>query len=223
MKLFAGETVDEAMERMIGRDNLRRGISSYGKQAFLRLAEDISPPVSILHSGSAISACELAVIADVRITALVPDKHEYRKAKVWIKNLRLGEKIQLKQKGKFSKFKVDLFWSEGSEFAEDMKRKVKSISALPCAVFHIPDVHKDELIALAGEQGFKLSEERSIPVDVWVKEYYRPLEQRLQEIQRRYSGVRSIQEYLKRDEAELNALRDDPNAFSSSILIFKKG
>ncbi|MBN1799531.1 MAG: class I SAM-dependent methyltransferase [Spirochaetales bacterium] len=213
----------------IDKDSFRQNLCRYTWQAFHMLPEIEQPSILDLGCGSGIPAIELAILSKGLITAVDMDKGALAVLKDKVKALDLTNHIKVVRgditKLKCKKAHFDIVWSEGAISAVGFEKGLETWRDFvkPGGFMVIHDEIKEykRKIGIIPDHGYRLIDHFIISGDIWFREYFRPLEQRINQMKNEYKLKPHILRLLQKEECEIEQFTMNPNEFASVFYIMK--
>jgi ubiquinone/menaquinone biosynthesis C-methylase UbiE len=202
----------------IDKDAFRSRLSMYTRQAYSYLPQMESPVILDIGCGTGIPAVQLAVISNGKVTAVDVDRKALNKLRDKISVFRLSDHIKIVRcslhtlhlKNEY----FDIVWAEGSiaviGFERGLKEWRRFIKPEGYLVVHDEINDYREKMSCIPRLNYTLVHHFKIPEQVWMNEYFRPLEQRIRELQKIYKDNPGIMKILNQEASEIELLTGSP-------------
>ena len=212
------------------KDRIRARLNKYSVRAFRLLPPMDKPRILDVGCGSGISTLELAKLSNGAIVALDIDESVLNQLRERFHKAGLSDRIETRHGSlldmDFPEASFDIIWAEGSISVIGFQRglrewqcflKPKGFMVIHDAQGNIP--RKLEQIA---DCGYELLGYFTLGQDVWLAEYFTPLEKLIRETKAGHADDPQIREELQSAQWELDTFRKDPENNSSVCFVMQK-
>ena len=214
----------------INRDQFRANLSKYTRKAFNELPLLKKPRILDIGCGSGIPTIELAKLSDGEIIGIDIDQNRLNELIRKVHNEGLSDRVKTIKcsllEMDFPNESFDIIWAEGSIWVIGFERGLKEWNRLlktdGFMVIHDEIKNETDKLKLIPKCGFKLLSSFYLPKNVWWEEYYKPLENRIKELFKKYNDDQEANKILKKHQNEVDTFRKTPNNSSSVFYILKK-
>lgn len=202
----------------------------FTRQAFSYLPYMETPSILDIGCGSGIPAVQLAIISKGKVTAVDIDPKALKKLRDKIDVFRLGGHIKPLRRSLFGlhleKESFDIVWSEGSIVVTGFEKGLQEWRGFikPGGFLVIHDEINDyrEKINCIPVLNYTLMHYFKVSEQVWINEYFKPLEQRIKELQGVYRDNPRVMRILDREASEIELLFKSPEKLATLFYIMKK-
>lgn len=219
-----------AILKEIDKDSFRKRLSRYTLQAYNVIPKIETPLILDIGCGSGIPAIDLAIQSKGKITAVDIDRKALNELKDKIKALHLSEHIKPVRcslyKLRFKKEYFDIIWAEGSisfiGFEQGLKDWYCFIKPGGFLIVHdeITDYH--EKTNHISNLNYTLLHHFIISEQVWLNEYFKPLEKCIKKLQVKYNKNHDILKLLEEEAYEIERYKQSSKDFASIFYIMQK-
>jgi SAM-dependent methyltransferase len=215
---------------MIGKDKLRENLKRFTWKAYNLLPPLPKPRILELGCGQGAATIELAVLSKGTIDAIDGDGRVLAELREKAAALRLSHCIRTKKgniaRPPMKKGAYDIVWSEGSigriGFENGLREWKRFLAPGGHLVVHDERGNLDDKKAAVLGCGCTLVAHFIITPDIWLREYFRPLEQRIADLIDEHLHDADIVRFLESEREEVEQFKDDPNRFASVFLVMKE-
>ena len=215
----------------IDKDSFRQNLRRFTWQAYNLLPTIERPEILDLGCGTGVPTIELAILSKGHILAVDRDRQALARLKQKAAALGLQKHIRAAA-ADLTRYRpkreaYDIIWAEGLVSAVGFEKALTlwrdGLKPDGHLVIHDEIKHHEQNLAAAGRLGWEVVTHFIVPVDAWLTEYFRPLSGRLHDLAARYARDHEALEVLKREEAEIEVFKTNPDDFASAFYILKKG
>jgi len=214
----------------IEKDHIRENLNKYTKKAFELIPKCKTSKILDVGCGSGIPTIELATISNGHITGIDTDEKSLNLLRRKIKEMGLNNRVSVIKDSiltmDFPEESFDIIWAEGSIFVIGFENSVKKWHRFlkPNGFLVIHDENKDKTkkIDSLTKYGYSLIAQFELPDSLWWREYYTPLEQRIQQFRRKYPDDSELNNELNKDQIEIDKCKSNSVVFSSFFVIMQK-
>ena len=211
-------------------EQVRAGFLKYTRKAFLRLPRLERPRILDVGCGSGVPTLELAKLSDGEVIGIDIDqscidefnrkiKEEALSKRVKAINLSLSEM-------KFPDETFDVVWSEGVirniGFERSLKEWHRLLKQNGYLVIHYQMSRVADALSRIPQHGYKLTDTLSLPEDAWWTEFYKPIQEKMDNLLHKYGNSSDALKLLKQYKSEMDMVKKDPLKFRSAFYITKK-
>jgi ubiquinone/menaquinone biosynthesis C-methylase UbiE len=212
------------------RDPIRENLNKFTRKAFHMIPPLNKPCILDIGCGSGIPTMELARLSDGQITALDIDQFLLDKLSEKIEGAGISDRVKIVKGSMFSlNFpgeSFDIIWAEGSIASIGFKRGLIEWRPLMkpegFMIVHDEASDLDEKRKMIPRCGYKLLDTLFLSEKIWWKEYYHPLEKKINKIRKPNLEKRENLRNLEKDEQELEMFKKNPQRFASIFFIMQK-
>ncbi len=173
-------------------DKFREVFVKYTRKAYDLIPKIEHPKILDIGCGSGVPTMELAKISNGDIIGIDVDQSVLNKFQKKIIHNNLTDRITLKQvslhKAEFPDENFDIIWAEGSIHIIGFKKGINSCHKFlkkgGILVLGEAMNRMEKNLSLIKKYGFKLIDKLIYPEDIWLREYYDPLEKRIKELRK---------------------------------------
>jgi SAM-dependent methyltransferase len=217
--------------RKIDKDSFRQNLRRFTWQAYNLLPKLECPEILDLGCGSGVPTIELAILSKGHILAVDRDRQALARLRQKTMALELQKHIRTAvadlARYRLKREAFDIIWAEGSVNAIGFEKALTlwrdGLKPNGYLVIHDEIKHHEQNLAAAGRMGWEVVKHFIVPVDVWLTEYFRPLSGRLHDLAADYARDPEALEVLRREEAEIEVFKTNPDNFASAFYILTKG
>ena len=214
----------------IDRDALRAKFNRYTQRAFQMLPKLSMPKILDIGCGSGVPTMELARLSNGEIIGIDIDQSALDEFNKKIKEAHLIDRVKTIKCSMFDidfpEESFDVIWAEGViaiiGFERGLRRWRRLIKPKRFLVVHdnIGDIEsKHDLIPLCG---FILIDMFVVPKEVWWREYYCPLEKKVETLQKKYFNDPEALTFLVKEQKEVEEFKNNPQYHGSVFFLMQK-
>lgn len=220
---------DDLLSRM-DRDHFRSRLNKYTRKAFLILPHMENPRILDVGCGSGVPTMELARLCEGEITGIDVDQSLLDRLDRKIEEAGFSSRVRTLRCSFFELDSLeecfDVIWAEGSisiiGFGRGLREWGKLLKPGGYMVVHDEAKNTSRKLKEIDDCGYKLIDSFKLSGEVWLTEYYTPLESRVRELLIEYQGDPKDVEILKRQQDEIDRVRRNPEEYSSIFFILEK-
>ena len=212
------------------KDRLRERFAKYTRKAFLMLPELFNPTILDIGCGSGVPTLELARLSNGQIIGIDISQPLLDELTRKIEAAGLSNRVQTVKSSLFEMDfpdeRFDLVWAEGSVYVIGFEQGLKSWRRLikPKGFLVVHDETDDltkklEQIPICG---YELIGHFIVSSDEWWREYYEPLEKRIQELHVQYPDDEEALKVLDKERREVEMFKRNPKRFGSVFFVMQK-
>ena len=219
----------EEILKDVDAEGLRAVFLEYTRKAFESIPKIDKPRILDLGCGTGMPTLELAKLSNGEITGIDIDQNALDILSLKIKESGLSDRIKVFNRSvydtKFEDEMFDIIWEEGVIHLLDFKK----------AITECHRILKQNGYMISGEAtnwadkklrkfpkfGFKLLKQIPWAKECWWKEYYAPLEKRINFLRKKYDNIDDIKE-IKRHLKEIEMVKRNTTGFECITYILKK-
>jgi ubiquinone/menaquinone biosynthesis C-methylase UbiE len=223
----------------------------YTRRAFEMLPRLDAPCILDIGCGAGEPTIELARLSQGKVVGLDMDQSSLDQLSVRAKATGLSDHIRIVKGSMFEMDfpggSFDLIWSEGSIHVVGFRRGLRHwrrlLKSVGFLVVHEmawlrPDPPQEiadhwrkvypgiqtiaEHLEQIAPQGYELLGHFPVPEETWWRDYYRPLEERIRELQRKYAKDRAAQAILDREQREVDLYKKYSQWYGSAFFVMRK-
>jgi ubiquinone/menaquinone biosynthesis C-methylase UbiE len=210
-------------------DGLRAAFLRYTRKVFEIIPKLDNPRILDIGCGTGLPTLELAKLTNGKIIAIDIDRDVLNKLENKINQKGLSDRIKIFNRSVYdSKFKDEMFdiiWDEGVIHLLDLRRALTECNRLL----------KINGYLISGEAtnwanrklkhfpkfGFKLMNQIPWAEQCWWKEYYAPLEKKIDVLREKYGPIDNIKQ-ITQFINEIEMVKKNPTGFDCTTYIFQK-
>ena len=219
----------EEILKELDSEGLRSVFLKYTREAFENIPEMDKPLILDIGCGTGMPTLELARLSNGEITGIDIDQGALDKLNLNIKQQGLSDRIKVYNRSVYNtKFKdetFDIIWEEGVIHILDLKKTLTECNrVLKLNGFMVSGEATNWAVRKLKHfprYGFKLIKQIPWDKECWWTEYYRPLEEKINILRKKYDNLDDIEE-VKRHIMEIDMVRKDPTAFDCTTYIMQK-
>ncbi|MHA2288240.1 MAG: class I SAM-dependent methyltransferase [Promethearchaeota archaeon] len=222
--------MSEEMLNELDIDHFRSAFSKYTKEAFLKLPKLDKPRILDIGCGSGVPTMELAKLSDGEIIGIDIDQKSLDRFRKKIEKEGLTNRVKAIKCSlleiKFPDNSFDIIWAEGTLTTLGVEKSLTKWNRLlkpkGFLVIHDEIKHFFEQRDKVDGCGYKFIEHFPLPTEAWWKEYYQPLEVKVQDLFKKYSNDEAALNVLNRHQNEVDIVKASPKSFQSVFCIMQK-
>jgi ubiquinone/menaquinone biosynthesis C-methylase UbiE len=219
----------EEILKELDADGLRSVFLKYTRETFESIPEMEKPRILDIGCGTGMPTLELARLSNGEITGIDIDQGALDQLNLMIKQQGLSNRIKVFNRSvydtQFEDERFDIIWEEGVIHLLDIKRTLTECYRILKSNGYMVT---GEAISWANRKlkhfpryGFKIIKEIPWESESWWKEYYAPLEEKINKLRSKYDNldnVEEIQHYL----TEIEMVKKDPTGFDCITYVMQK-
>ncbi|MBY8986454.1 MAG: class I SAM-dependent methyltransferase [Candidatus Lokiarchaeota archaeon] len=221
--------MSEEILRELNAEGLRSVFLKYTREAYESIPKMDKPSILDIGCGTGMPTLELARLSNGEITGIDVDQGVLDNLNLKIKQQGLSGRIKVYNRSvyntQFEDEIFDIIWEEGVIHLLDLKKALKECNR----------VLKLNGFIVTGEAtnwanrklkhfprfGFKLTKQIPWEKECWWMEYYKPLEEKINILRKKYDNLDKIEE-VKRHVMEIEMVKKDPTEFDCVTYILQK-
>lgn len=220
---------DDLLPR-IDRDPFRSRLVKYTRRAFLLLPHMESPRILDVGCGSGVPTIELARLCEGEITGIDVDRSLLDKLDRKSEEAGFSTRVRTLRCSLFELDSLeecfDVIWAEGSisiiGFGRGLREWGRLLKPGGYMVVHDEAKNTSRKLKEIDDYGYKLINSFKLSGEVWLTEYYSPLESRIRELLVEYRGNPRVIEIIKKQQEEIDKVKRNPEDYSSIFFILEK-
>jgi len=221
-------TIDISDE--LNKDILRERFTKYTVKAFRMLPDMDKPRILDIGCGTGSPTMELARLSDGQIIGLDIDQLALDKLNKKIEQAGLSDRVKTVKRSMFEmdfpEEHFDIIWSEGAiarmGFTRGLTEWGRFLKINGCLVIHDEINSIKTKLEQISECGYGLLGHFTVPVEVWVTEYYQPLEKRISQLRAKYSDNPDLIRVLNQEKVEIEKVKKNPESYRSVFFLMQK-
>ena len=214
----------------IEKDHIRENLNKYTRKAFKMLPKCKNPHILDVGCGSGVPTIELATISDGHIIGIDIDETSLNLLRRKLRETGLNNRASVIQDSvqtmDFPEERFDIIWAEGSIFVIGFEKSIKTwrrfLKPNGFLVLHDENKDKNKKLGLITKYGYILIAQFELPDNLWLLEYYTPLEQLIQKFRRKYPDDSELNNELNKDQIQIDKCKSNSVVFSSFFVIMQK-
>jgi ubiquinone/menaquinone biosynthesis C-methylase UbiE len=211
-------------------EQVRANFLKYTREAFLRLPQLENPRILDIGCGSGVPTIELAKLNNGEVTGIDVDQSCIDEFNRKIKEEKLSNRVKAINLSmfemKFPDETFDVVWSEGVirpiGFETSLKAWRRLLEHNGYLVIHYQVSLVADALSRIPQHGYRLADTVALPADAWWTEFYKPLEEKMGALLRKYGKSAGALKLLKQFQSEMDMVKKDPLNFRSAFYIMKK-
>ncbi len=214
----------------IEKDHIRENLNKYTRKAFQLLPEFKNLHILDVGCGSGVPTIELVTISKGHVIGIDIDETSLNLLRRKLRETGLNNRVSVVQGSvqtmNFPEERFNIIWAEGSIFVIGFEKSIKTwyrfLKPNGFLVLHDENKDKNKKLGLITKYGYKLIAQFELPDNLWLLEYYTPLEQLIQKFGRNYHDDSELNNELNKDQIEIDKCKSNSAVFSSFFIIMKK-
>lgn len=211
-------------------EQVRAGFLKYTREAFLKLPRLENPRILDIGCGSGLPTIELAKLSGGEVTGIDIDQSCIDEFNRKIKEENLADRVKALNlsisKMKFPDETFDVVWSEGVVgnigFINSLKEWRRLLKRDGYLVIHYQVSRVVDVLARIPQLGYRLEDTVQLPEDAWWKEFYQPIEEKMDTLLRKYGNNVDALKLLDQYKSEMDMVKKNPSSFRCAFYIMKK-
>ncbi len=212
------------------KDLLRERFNKYTRKAFQMLPELDNPKILDLGCGTGVPTMELARLSTGQITGLDIDQPLLDELMREIEAAGISDRVKTVNcslfEMDFPDESVDLIWAEGSIAVIGFKRGLEAWRRLlkpkGFLVVHDEIGNLQKKLEQISRCGYELLGQFTVTEETWWRDYYEPLEKRIQELRIKYSDNPEALAVLDKEQREVGIFKKNPKMYGSVFFVMRK-
>ena len=219
----------EEILKDVDAEGLRAVFLEYTRKAFESIPKIDKPRILDLGCGTGMPTLELAKLSNGEITGIDIDQNALDILSLKIKESGLSDRIKVFNRSvydtKFEDEMFDIIWEEGVIHLLDFKKAITECHRILKLNGYMISGEAtnwaDKKLRKFPKFGFKLLKQIPWAKECWWKEYYAPLEKRINFLRKKYDNIDDIKE-IKRHLKEIEMVKRNTTGFECITYILKK-
>jgi ubiquinone/menaquinone biosynthesis C-methylase UbiE len=211
-------------------EQVRAVFLKYTREAFLKLPRLENPRILDIGCGSGLPTIELAKLSGGEVTGIDIDQSCIDEFNRKIKEENLADRVKALNlsisKMKFPDETFDVVWSEGVVgnigFINSLKEWRRLLKRDGYLVIHYQVSRVVDVLARIPQLGYRLEDTVQLPEDAWWKEFYQPIEEKMDTLLRKYGNNVDALKLLDQYKSEMDMVKKNPSSFRCAFYIMKK-
>lgn len=211
-------------------EHLRAAFLKYTRKAFLRLPSLEKTRILDVGCGSGIPTIELAKLSDGEVVGIDVDQSCTDEFNRKILEEEFSNRVKALClsvfEANFPDESFDVVWSEGRireiDFESELKDWRRLLKRDGYLVIHYQVLHAEDSISRIPQFGYSLADTVLLPADAWWTDFYKPLEEKMGTLHRKYENNLDALKSLEQFQSEIDMVKENPRNFSSAFYIMKK-
>ncbi len=210
-------------------DSLRAAFLRYTRKVFEIIPKLDNPRILDIGCGTGLPTLELARLTNGEITGIDIDQDALNKLKNKISKKGFSERIKIYNRSvydtKFDDEMFDIIWDEGVIHLLDLKRVLTECNRLLKINGYLISGEAtnwaNKKLKHFPKFGFKLVNQIPWAHQCWWKEYYAPLEKKIDVLRKKYENIDNIKE-ITQFFNEIEMVKKNPTGFDCTTYILQK-
>jgi ubiquinone/menaquinone biosynthesis C-methylase UbiE len=214
----------------IDLDHFRKRLLKYTRRAFMLLPRMSKPCILDVGCGSGVPTIELAKLSKGNVVGIDIDQSLLDELDNKIAKEGLSNRVQTKRSSMssmdFADESFDIIWAEGAisviGFERGLRKWRHLLRPSGFLVVHAETREVSNGLEMISSLGYKLLHKLPLPETAHWKEYYEPLETRIQGLRTKYWDSPKALKKLEAYQNEIDMVKRKPREFSSAFYIMQK-
>jgi len=219
----------EEILKELDAEGLRSVFLKYTREAFKSIPKIDKPRILDIGCGSGMPTLELAKLSNGEITGIDIDQDALNKLNQKIKQEGLSDRVKIYNcsiyNTHFADEMFDILWEEGVIHLVDFKKAMTECNRILKIKGYMITGEANNWVDKKLEQypkyGFKIVKQIPWGEECWWKEYYAPLEEKINILREKYNNVDKIEE-IKRHLREIELVKKNPTGFDCTTYVMQK-
>ncbi|MFW9998568.1 MAG: class I SAM-dependent methyltransferase [Candidatus Hodarchaeota archaeon] len=219
----------ENILKELNAEGLRAVFLQYTRMAFESIPRIDKPRILDIGCGTGMPSLELVKLSNGKITGIDIDQDSLNKFNHKIKQEGLSDRIEIFNRSiydtKFEDETFDIIWEEGVIHLLDFKKAITECNRILKLNGYLisgeANNWADKKLKHFPKFGFNVLKQIPWAEKCWWKEYYAPLEKKVNELRNKYENIDDIKE-IKRHLAEIDMVKKNPTGFECTTYILQK-
>ena len=218
------------LDREFQKDMLRERLVSHTRRAFEMLPRLDDPYILDIGCGTGVPTLELARLSNGQIVALDISQPSLDELQSKIESAGLSARVKTVMG---TLFEIDLpdgafdvVWSEGSiqfiGFERGLREWRRLLRPRGFLVVHDEIGNLSLKLSQIPQCGYSLLGHFTISEKIWWRDYYEPLEQRIQQLRTEHRDDLDVLDSLAKEQEEVVMFKKEPRRFASVFLVIQK-
>lgn len=211
-------------------EHIRIPFIEYTQKAFRRVPNLGKCRILDVGCGSGVPTIELAKLSGGEVVGIDIDQSGIDKLNQKILEQNLSNRVKALCVSvfevDFADESFDVIWSEGVlsgiDFETALKNWRRMLKRDGYLVIHYQVLSVKDSIPLIPKLGYTLIDTVLLPKDIWWTQFYKPLEEQMSALQRKYANNPNALTLLKQCQSEIVMVKENPRNFSSAFYMLKK-
>ena len=219
----------EDILKELDAEGLRAVFLEYTRKAFDSIPEIDKPRILDIGCGTGTVSLELARLSNGEITSIDIDQKALDKLNHKIREKGLSDKVKVYPRSvydtKFEDKRFDIIWEEGVIHLLDFKKAINECNRILKVNGYMISGEAtnwaDKKLKHFLKFGFKLLKQIHWAKECWWKDYYSPLEKKINVLRKKYGNIDDIEE-IKRHLTEIEMVKRNTTGFECTTYILQK-
>jgi len=221
--------MSEEILKELDAEGLRAVFLEYTRKAYVSIPKIDNPRILDIGCGTGIPTLELAKLSNGEITGIDINQDALNKLNLKIKQYGLSNRIKLFNRSVYNMLfddeEFDIIWEEGVIHLLDIKKALTECNrVLKLNGYMITGEATnwaDKKLKNFPKFGFSLLKQIPWSKECWWKEYYAPLENKINILRKKYNDIDDIEE-IKQHLREIEMVKKNASEFECTTYIMQK-
>lgn len=219
----------EDILKELNSEGFRAVFLKYTRMAYESIPRIDNPSILDIGCGTGMPSLELVKLSKGKITSIDIDQDSLNKFNHKIKQEGLSDRIEIFNRSiydtKFGDETFDIIWEEGVIHLLDFKKAITECNRILKLNGYLisgeANNWADRKLKHYPKFGFNVLKQIPWAEQCWWKEYYAPLEKKINDLRNKYENIDDIKE-IKRHLTEIDMVKKNPSGFDCTTYILQK-
>ncbi len=213
----------------LNAEGLRSVFLKYTRKAFKSIPEMNKPHILDIGCGTGMPTLELAKLSNGDIIGIDIDQNALDKLNQKIKEKGLKNRVKIFNRSaydtQFADETFDILWEEGVihllDFKKVMTECIRILKVNGYMITGEANNWVDKKIKQYPKYGFKIVKKIPWEEKCWWRQYYAPLEEKINILRKKYNKIEEIED-IKRHLREIEMVKKNPSGFDCTTYVLQK-